>query len=134
RATLSKPSIAPTPIAGKRPVVDVTYERRLVGPLEELKRMTLADFRRLPGTVEERIEAIRQDVDALRAQDPALRIQAIEAWRSSPLMRLYQRLLSLALQEGVPVERVLADAAKNPDRMQSEEIAAVRTFNRTLRF
>ncbi len=133
KAMLSKPSMTPAPIEGKRPVVDVAYERRLVGPLEELARMTLADFRRLPGGTADKIAAIKEDVEALRGQDPGLRIRAVEAWRGSPLMRLYQKLLARALQEGVPVERVLSDPAKNPDRVQAEEIVAIRNFNKGLR-
>jgi len=120
--------------SGKQPVVDVQYKRRLVGPVEELKRMNLEDFRRLPGSASEVLENIREDIGAMAQRDPALLIQGVEAWRSSPLVGLYRNVLSAALQQGGAIETVLADKSLNPGGMTLEELQEIRTFNASLRY
>ena len=133
--TLSSESMAPPRSAsGKKPIVDVQYQRRLVGPVEELKRMNLADFRRLPGEASEVLESIREDINGMAQRDPGLRIQAVEAWRSSPLVQTYRKLMSAALRKGVSMPDILADAHENPGKMTIEELNAIRSFNSSLRY
>lgn len=133
--TLSSESMAaPRVASGKKPIVDVRYQRRLVGPVEELKRMNLADFRRLPGEASEVLESIREDINGMAQRDPGLRIQAVEAWRSSPLVQTYRKLMSSALRKGVSMPDILADAHENPGKMTIEELNAIRSFNSSLRY
>lgn len=135
KATLSGASVKTTRTAsGKKPIVDVQYKRRLVGPVEELRRMNLDDFRRLPGDPKEVLENIRGDMQSMTERDPALHIHSIEAWRSSPLVKLYRKLMSVALQRGLSMEDVLADKQVNPKEMTIEELNAIRTFNTSLRY
>ncbi|MBT6254499.1 hypothetical protein HOI83_04715 [Candidatus Uhrbacteria bacterium] len=135
KTVLSTPSMAPrvTP-SGKKPVTDVRYKKRLVGPIEEFRRMNIDDFRRLPGDISVVQENLMEDINMLGEGDPGLRIRAIEAWRESPLVMMYQKLMGMALQEGIAIESVLKDAKRNPKGMTKEEIDVVRRINSTLRY
>ncbi len=135
KTVLSTSSMAPrvTP-SGKKPVTDVRYKKRLVGPIEEFRRMNIDDFRRLPGDISVVQENLMEDINMLGEGDPGLRIRAIEAWRESPLVTMYQKLMGMALQEGIAIESVLKDAKRNPKGMTKEEIDVVRRINSTLRY
>ncbi len=119
---------------GKTQIMDVLYKKRLVGPIDEFRRMNLDDFRRLPGDIETAHENLMTDINTLGGKDPGLRIRAIEAWRHSPLVALYQRIIGAALQRGVPIEDVLGDKELNPKGMTKEELNAVRKMNTVLRY
>ena len=135
KARLSGSSVPASKTAsGKVPVSDVQYARRLVGPVEELHRMTIDDFRRLPGSTKDAADNIKDDIEGIGAHDPGRRIRAIEAWRQSPLVKEYQRLLAMSLHSGVPIDIVLKDKAKNKKDVELEEFAQIRRLNTTLRY
>ena len=119
--------------SGKTPVMDVVPPRRLSGPIEELAAMTLDDFRRIPGAIQNAISSIADDLGNLAKQDPGLYIRGAAAWRMSPLVSEYRRLLALSLKDGIKVEKVLEDPAKNPQGLKIEEMAALREFHSSLR-
>jgi len=131
---VSAATITPQAPPGKKPMADVVYETKLVGPVEELRRMTLEDFRRLPGTTQEAIVSLQEDIDNLAKQDPTTRIQGIEAWRESPLIKIYQSLIATALKIGKPIVELLKDKEINTAGMTVEEFKAIRAFNATLRY
>src|SRR3989338_7048925 len=132
----SSPTPKPMARAGlgeRPPVQDVTYARRLVGPLEELRRMRIEDVRRIPGSVEDAKAALLDDIEQIAKHDPGQRIQASDAWRESPLVKAYQRILAASLQKGVPVRQVLGDKQVNPGDLTLDEFNLVRTLNAALR-
>ncbi len=118
----------------KGPVTDVKRPKRLVGPIDELRQMNVDDFRRMPGSIADAVENIKDDIVQIGHHDPGRHIKAIEAWRGSPLVRYYQVILSHTLQSGVPVKATLADAASNPKKMSVDEFEAIRNLNANLRY
>ncbi len=120
--------------SSKGPVTDVKRPRRLIGPIDELRQMNVDDFRRMPGSIADAVENIKDDIVQIGQHDPGRHIKAIEAWRSSPLVRYYQVILSRTLQSGVPVKATLGDSASNPKKLSIDEFEAIRNLNATLRY
>ena len=128
--------LAAPPAPSMRPkVLDVTPAVKLVGPVEELRAMTLADFRKLARDPKEACLKIRDKINLLQEESFEKRNAAVTAWRGSEPMRIYAELTAAALQEGkaVPVQIQERTAAGKPSLTQ-EEFTAIMELNRILRF
>src|SRR3989344_2872288 len=128
--------LAAPPAPSLRPkVLDVPPAVKLVGPVEELRAMTLADFRKLARDPKEACLKIRDKINLLQEESFEKRNAAVTAWRGSEPMRIYAELTAAALQEGkaVPVQIQERTAAGKPSLTQ-EEFTAIMELNRILRF
>lgn len=123
-------------VASGRPTVnDVVFERKLAGPVEELRLLTLADFRRLSKDPEDAARKIEAKVELVSAEGYDQRIAAIRAWRESPLVRLYVELSREALLSGKGIDDLLSGRRAAGEDMPTEaELKAVVDLNGTLRF
>jgi hypothetical protein len=126
---------APRAVVAKVPMVDISVPttRKLAGPVEEFGAMTLANFRRMPGGTAGAIASLQGQIAHMNQTDPALGLSAMAAWSKSPLVVEYRRVLSRALQLGVPLERLLRDAADNPQGFTVAEVQALRVFHASMR-
>src|SRR5690606_26031994 len=109
-------------MAATRPLVsDVSYAPKLIGPVEELRSLTLKDFRRLSKEPKEAALKIKDKIDLLEEQSFTLKTQGVEAWQGSEVNRLYLDVLRRSL-EGRPVGEVIADmtASGGPAITQAE--------------
>jgi len=128
--TTSKPyTLDPRP-SGK--VTDIRPVPKLTGPLEELSRLTLQDFRRLGSTASENAAKISAKIDRLHTESLARRGQGLAAWRSSPLQQLYGQIMSEALERRISPAALLTE--KQPAPMTPEEFNAIMELNQKLRF
>ncbi len=122
-------------ISARPPMQDVQPVRRLSGPLDELRALSLADFRRLSKNPKEAAGKITDKVDLLEGQGYDQRVAAIKAWRASPLNRWYVAATNEALLRGLSLQALLAEkrmaGAEAPSDM---EAAAVLILNGQLRF
>lgn len=127
------PPSAPPPPA--RPSMsDVAYTPKLVGPVEELRALTLVDFRRLSKDPKEATLKLKDKVDLLASQSFENKAKATKAWQESEPNRIYLELLKRSL-EGRPVVELIAEKqAKNEPVLTKPEFDAVMAFNRQLRF
>ena len=131
---LSAPSI-PATAAGRPKVEDIRFERKLAGPVEELKMLTLTDFRRLSKDPKQAILRVQDKVDLVGQEGYDQRIAAIRAWRASPLSQEYVAVSREALLSGTSLARVLADKrATGADALSDEELRAIVELNGILRF
>jgi hypothetical protein len=131
---MSEPTI-PTTAAGRPKVEDVRFERKLVGPIEELKLLTLADFRRLSKDPKQAVLKIRDKVDLVKQEGYDRLIAAVKAWRASPLFQLYVALSREAVQVGKsPTEILALKRAAGEEVPTDEELRAIVKLNGSLRF
>lgn len=132
----SKPPVAKKKkVPAPRKVQDVTFDKRLAGPTEELLRLTLTDFRRLSSDPVQATTKIKDKIDLLEEQGYEMKVEGIKAWRSSPMNKLYMKLTETAVLDGVPIAQVLEDQRKRgEDTLTDEELKAVMNLNATLRF
>lgn len=126
---------APRAVTTKVPMVDISVppNRKLAGPVEEFGAMTLANFRRMPGGTSGAVQSLEEQITRMNQTDPALGMRAMAAWAQSPLTMEYRRLLGRALQLAMPLERLLRDAAENPQGFSLAEVQALRVFHAAMR-
>lgn len=119
-----------------RPVVeDIRFERKLAGPVEELRMLTLSDFRRLSSDPEQAILRVRDKVEVSAQEGYEYRIAAIKAWRESPVSRMYVAASRDALMAGRGIVDILADTRdRGEDTLTDAELHAIVELNGILRF
>ena len=101
---------APKPLAAKPVMHDIqppNPDKVSVGPVDELNKFTLEDWRRLDVSPEAAGEKLREKFGFLEADSFLLFMDGVEAWYNSPLYRQYQQMLLLSLKQEVKVEAVL---------------------------
>lgn len=118
-----------------KPVVsDVKFTPHLTGPVEELRALTLVDFRRLSKDPKEATLKIMDKIELLQNTSFEMKTDGVKAWQESPANTAYLDVLKLSL-EGRPVVDVLGDMAnEDPDALTKIEFEALMDLNRTIRF
>ena len=92
-----------------------------IGPIEELKYITLADFRHIAPTPEEAASRLKQKLFNLRDESILVYLQGLEAWRQSPLYKDYMALVSQALADGIGLEA----AVRTKESLSASEFKAL---------
>jgi hypothetical protein len=124
----------PTP-EGRPKVQDIRFERKLAGPLEELRQLTLVDFRRLSKDPVQAATKIHDLVNLLSDQGYDRKIAAIQAWRESPVSQQYVHLSQEALLNGKSIHDLLKEHHnKGEETFSEDELRVVIDLNTTLRF
>ncbi|HSD12922.1 MAG TPA: hypothetical protein VLC10_05165 [Patescibacteria group bacterium] len=125
------PSAAP---AAAPAVSEVKYSPRLTGPVEELRSMSLKDFRRLSRDPREATLKLKDKIDLLEEQSFDMKTQGIKAWQDSEVNKLYLDILRSSL-EGKPVTDVITDLEnKAAPYLSKAEFDSIMELNRKLRF
>ena len=137
--------VRPTPAAPSAPALPVSFSQRpkmedvkaspkLTGPVEELRAITLVDFRRLSRDPQEACGKVKAKIDLLAGESYTRRNEGIAAWTASEVMRVYFELMRDGLN-GKPVREAIAarEAAKQPT-LRAEEFQALADLSRQLRY
>jgi hypothetical protein len=120
--------------AVKQKIHDIT-EVKIMNPIDELRYMDTATFRRLGVTAEESVEKISARFRALERDDFEKKLAGISAWRESPLNKLYIKMASISASSGITLDKLAGDMKKKKeDYLEPEEINAIIVLNRSLRF
>ncbi|TAL19020.1 hypothetical protein EPN90_04735 [Patescibacteria group bacterium] len=127
---------APTPQLPAAPTMtDVEPPARLIGPIEELRRLNLVDFRKFSKNPAEAARKIRDKLSLLEAESFARRNRGIEALKESELFQTYAAILAQSVTRGIsPDESIAQSAAAGRPTLTIEEFNAIMELNKTLRF
>ncbi len=127
-------SVSPQPVA--RPTMqEVTFTKRLSGPLDELRALTLVDFRRLSRDPSQSAMKVKDKVDLMEEQGYDKKVEAVVAWRSSPVNQMYVQLTREAVLKGISVKDLLFQKRERKEEIFSdEELKALMQLNADLRF
>ncbi|MBU0646552.1 hypothetical protein KJ611_03740 [Patescibacteria group bacterium] len=119
--------------AGAKPQVqDVRFTRRLAGPVEELRNMTIVEFRRLSTDPQAASEKIKDKIALVEDQGYEQKIAAIKGWRSSPINQAYLSLSREALLSGKRISDLLKE--KGEGSLTEAELVAIMKLNGELHF
>lgn len=133
--TMSEASVA---LGGAKKSMTDVRGLKLSGPVEQIRRLTLTEFRRLSKDPAVAVEKLVTQVRLLEQEGFDKKEQAVLAWRSSPLYRTYVELSSAAMTQGVSIEEYAAaeDAktAAKRDFPSAAEIKAIISLNEAMRF
>ncbi|MFA6410661.1 MAG: hypothetical protein WCW26_03760 [Candidatus Buchananbacteria bacterium] len=123
-----------TPLT-KPKIEDVRFEPRLTGPVEEIRSMSLVDFRRLGKTPVEAIEKIIEKIDLLEEESFAKRNQAIKAWKENEVYRLYLSLGDQSMEERKSISEIINERqVANQPTLTEPEVEAIIELNQRLRY
>lgn len=115
---------------------DIKYAGpRLTGPIQELKSLTLAEFRRIAKDPELAAQKIIQRIEILGQESFEKRVEGIKAWQGCPLQRDYFKLVAESFRTGNPVAQVAeTQRLAGQDVPTPAEIAAIISLNSKLHF
>ncbi|MBI5254256.1 hypothetical protein HY932_00530 [Candidatus Falkowbacteria bacterium] len=94
-------------ITTKKPLADVRFEPKLVGPAEELLNMDIVGLRRIGRDSKERLEELKERFDLLREDSLEKWMLGKKNWQHSPLYAMYLSAGKESLASGKPVKEVL---------------------------
>lgn len=121
--------------SGKIKMDDIHFTPRVLNPVDELRYMTVKNFRRLDPDPIKATEKIKAKLELLGEEDYSKKIDGIVAWKESALNKLYLSLCRRALDLGQPIIDVLKQELKNePDSLKPEELSAIIALNHLLKF
>ena len=110
-------------------------ERELVGPLEELKRLTLEDFRYLSDDPIVATQKIREKIVLLADESFEKGIQGIKEWKKSEINKIYLSILNDALIKHLSIDDILIKRKEERKTVLSKkEFDAISKLNQNLRF
>lgn len=119
---------------GGRPQLSDIKAPHTVGPIGELKSLTLTDFRRL-GPVLSALDRVLAKIDLIGEASITKRLEAVRAWQASPTYQQYLRLGRESIERGTSVADLTADMDSRGDETLTEaEFNAIADFNAKLRF
>lgn len=126
-------NVAITPdSSGKIKMADIRRVKT-TGPIDELKYMSLLNFRRLSNNPAESFNNISQKLKVLEGIDYGKMLEGIKAWKQSPVSKLYLKMFSIASEEGLSIDKVI-EKLKNSGQeyLNREEIDNIIKFNKSL--
>jgi len=112
----------------KKSMQDVSASAIEMGPTEEIKSTTLTDFRRLSGNPEEAARRLQQKMFNLQDESFVLYLDALDAYRASPLYGEYMRAICQSLAE----RKSLASVLTIQNGIKLNEVMAIIEMERTL--
>ncbi|MBU4369404.1 hypothetical protein KKG58_01425 [Patescibacteria group bacterium] len=123
-------SVQPT----KTRVEEIKVKPRIYGPIEELKTLTLVDWRRWDGP-KEAVQKIEDKINLLAEESLVKKSEGIKAWKDSEINNLYLDIGAESIDQGKPVtEIILQRQQKGLPTLTEEEFNSVVELNQKLRF
>ena len=121
--------------SGKIKMDDIKYRPRIFSPIEELKYMTLGNWRRISLQPNEVKEKIKIKINNLEKEGYDKKIAAIQAWKISPINQLYVDICRASLALGKSTKEILAEKRKvEPNYLTDEEFTVIIQLNQELKF
>lgn len=111
-------------------VRDVISEAEEMGPVDEIKKFSLTDFRRLSSNPDEAAARLKQKFINLKDESYLLFLEALKAWRRSPLFVESLKAVEKALATRQKLSIILLDKNK----IQWPEIKALLAMEKELVF
>ena len=107
---------------------------RAFTPVDELKYMTIRNFRNLSQEPDKAVEIIKKKLVTLGEEDYSQKVAGIQGWRMNPVNKMYVAVYHEAMTTGNSVDKILASRRKaEPDFLTDAEFAAIINFNQEIK-
>ncbi|GEM_PF-4743699 len=150
-ASLGKPNVAKAPIGEEVHRIPITVRSvpqqsvksdmtdvkgpRLIDPIEELRIMSLKDFRRLSPDPMEAVKRIHQKIQMLEKESFTKKQTAIDAWHESEINKLYMEIGKESFGKGLDIQQVITQKqAEGKVTLSAQEFDALVELNEMIRF
>jgi len=133
--SIFRPIIRPQSVqSAKSRVEEIKVKPRIYGPVEELKTLSLVDWRRW-GSPKEAVQKIEDKINLLAEESLVKKSEGIKAWKDSEINNLYLDIGAESIDQGKPVtEIILQRQKKGFPTLTEEEFNSVVELNQKLRF
>lgn len=122
-------------VSERQTVSDIRGSSRLVGPIEELKAMSLVDYRRLGPDAVACVRRVYEKIQRLGKESFTKKAEGIRAWRASEVHQLYVAMGQESLVAGRSVREILMNRRQAGEpALTEEEFNLVADLNKKLRF
>jgi|GEM_PF-1302351 len=112
---------------------DIHFTPRVFSPIDELKYMTLKNFRNLNPDPAAAAQMIKQKIETLAKDDFSWKLEGITAWKQSPVNKMYVDIYHTAMSEGKQIAEIIsAKQANGGDALSSAEFEAIFSFNQEI--
>lgn len=119
--------------SGEIKMDDVHFTPRVFTPIDELKYMTLKNFRNLNADPVAATEIVKHKLEALAKDDFSWRLEGISAWKQCPVNKMYVDIYHTAMSEGKQIGQVIEAKQKaSPEALTSAEFEAIFSFNQEI--
>lgn len=124
-----------TNVLSSSKVESVKFKPQLLGPVEEIRTMSLVDFRRFDVDPISAVKKIQDKIELLGDQSLSEKIIGIKAWKESEPYRMYVALGIQAMEEKKTISEVIAERnANNQPTLTEQEIEEIMKLNEKLRY
>jgi hypothetical protein len=111
----------------------IHYEKRSVGPVDEIRGLTVGSFRRLGLDTEQITNEMKQRFNLIKSENYSNYELAIDAWTDSEVYRVYTEMLLAAIEKGDSVSNIATERRKNSQlSLNAAEIEAITLVNHFL--
>jgi len=115
-------------------VESITNQPKIYGPSDELRSISLIDWRRW-GTSQEAILKIQEKINLLAEDSLVKKAKGIKSWKESEINKLYLEIGEESINKGKSIEETISGRQKEGRKtLTEEEFNAVVELNRKLRF
>lgn len=137
----SKPAPGPSPaplvrrerMIDRPAIADITRPMKTVGPAEEMRSMTLTEFRRLGQGANESTMRLLEKFNLLQRESFTLWSEALSGWRQCEVYQLYLDMGRQSLEQAIGISEIIKLRAKaNQLYLSEHEFTALADFNRQL--
>lgn len=126
--------IRPPLSEGKVKMEDVKQVPIVMDPIDELKYLNLTNFRRISTNPDEAIVKIKLKIDLLYREKFSRGLEAVKAWRMSPVNRLYLLLGQICIENNSDIDSVIdSRKSQNLETLEKNEFEAIMDLNKGLR-
>ena len=120
---------------GKQRIADIKTPPKVIGPVEELRTITLQEFRQFssdPGVCTQKIE---EKIKLLEEDSLIKKAEGIKAWKQAEIYQLYLGIGNDSMAQGKSVKEIIQSRTmEGRPYLTEEEFNAVADLNRRLRF
>jgi hypothetical protein len=114
---------------------DIRRPPRVLSPVDEIRELSLNDFKRLGESAMARLNKLAEKIDLLQEESYAKKAEGIAAWRQSPVYRLYLEIGQQSMAQNKPVEEIIGQRSQlSQPNISFEEFQLIADFNKSLRF
>lgn len=110
--TTPPPIVTRARVADRPTVADIVRPSMTLGPAEELRSMTLIEFRRLGQGAADTAKKLLDKFQHLKRESFTVWSQALSGWRQSDIYQLYLAMGRESLEKGMPISQVIAERGR----------------------
>ena len=113
----------------------IKFTPRLLSPVEEIRTMTLKDFRLLDSDPVNATHKIMKKIELLEEESIVQKVNGIKAWKESQPYRLYLKLGLQAMEEKCSMSEIIArQKSIGQETLTEAELEAIMEFNQKIRY